>query len=302
MSTRHLLKYLLALCVAAVEPMAFGQTSATASGSSATAAEAAAQQTADEEASAVKAGTKIDAELASSIDAKTAKPGDRVEARVLKNVKQKGRVVVHKGDRLLGTVTQAQADATGKAGSQMSVAFDRLAGANGETQLNTVLTSVFSSSSALENQPVADTDPMLQPMAGASGGGMAQGSAGGGGMLGGVGSTVGSTVGGAVGAAGSATGSAVGSVASTADSVGSTVGRTGGTLGAATGANAGAGSSMGLATPARAIHIQSNTDAQGQSATTSTLSTRHGDLRLDSGTRMQFKVASNTSASAQQNQ
>ncbi len=294
MRARHLMQLFLALCVAAVAPFTFGQMKASGTASSASAAEATAQQAAGQEASAVKAGTKIDAELTSAIDAKTAKPGDRVEARVLKNVKQNGHIVVHKGDRLIGTVTQAQAGATGKAGSEMSVAFDRLAGASGESHLNTVLTSVFSSSSALENQQEADAGPMMEPMAMPAGGAVGGGGRASGGALGGVGSTVGSTVGAAGGAVGSAAGSAAGSAEST-------VGRAGGTLSSAAGANAGAGSNLSLATPARAIHIQSNNEAQGQTGSTSTLSTRHGDLRLDSGTRMQFRVASETSASTQRN-
>lgn len=279
MRTRYLMGLFLALAVAAMAPLGFGQTTASAEGHSASAAEASAKQAGNQEMSGVRSGTKIDAELESALDAKTAKPGDRVEARVLKNVKQNGRVVVHKGDRLVGRVTEARANASSKAGSEMGVAFDRLAGANGETQLNTVLTSVFSSSAEQQNQVGLDSDPLMEPMTAPTGGAV-RGSGGGGGMLGGVGSAVSSTAGAAVGAVGSAAGG-----------VGSTVAGAGGTVGAASGTNAGAGSNLGLATPARAIHIQSDAQAENQSGMNSTLSTPRGDLRLNSGTRMQFRVA-----------
>ena len=48
----------------------------------------------------ISSGTKIDATLATSLDAKKNKPGDRVEARAAQDVKQDGRVVLKKGTRL----------------------------------------------------------------------------------------------------------------------------------------------------------------------------------------------------------
>jgi hypothetical protein len=288
MRTRYLMGLFLALGMAAAMPLGFSQAAASAESRTTTAAEASAKQAGSQEMSGVRAGTKIDAELVSAIDAKTAKPGDRVESRVLKNVKQNGRVVVHKGDLLVGRVTQARADAAGKAGSQMNVAFDHLAGASGEVPLHTVLTSIISTDAEQQAQAGLGSDPMLEsmPAGGAMGGG---GGARGGGMLGGVGSAVGSTVGATAGAMGSVAGSA-----------GSTVGNAGGTLGAATRTSAGAGSNLGLSTPLRAIHVQSSANAQNQNAMNSTLSTRHGDLRLDSGTRMQFRVAANSEGKGSQ--
>ena len=58
---------------------------------------------------AFPSGTKIDATLATSLDAKRSKPGDEVEARAEEDVKQDGKVVLKKGTRLVGHVTQAQA-------------------------------------------------------------------------------------------------------------------------------------------------------------------------------------------------
>jgi hypothetical protein len=276
MRTRNLTGVFLAMGLAAATPILFGQASPSAEGRSATAAETSVAQSAAQQGSAVRAGTKINAELVSAIDAKSARPGDRVEARVMKNVKQNGRVVIHKGDRLVGRVTQARADASGKAGSQLNVAFDRLEGSNGETKLNTVLTSVFSANTQQQNQEALDSGPMLHPMSPAGGGAVR----GGGGLLGGVGSSVGTTA-----------GTTVGSLGSVSGGDGSTVRGAGGILNSSSGANAGGGSSLGLATAPRAIHLQSAAQAENQTGINSMLSTRHGNLMLDSGTRMQFRVA-----------
>lgn len=226
----------------------------------------------------IRNGTKISTELMSNIDARTAKKGDKVVARVTKNVKQHGRVVIHKGARLIGHVTSVQNSLNGKGGSRLGVRFDQLVQGNTTTQLNTVLTSVLAVRGAgqAEGSGGMGMPSMPAPVAAPPAGG------GGGGLLGGVGSTVGSTVGGTVGAAGS------------------TLGRVGGTVGGATQNTLGANSGFGLSTPARQIHIGSSASADSSAGTNSMLSTRKGDLRLQSGTRMKFRVAANGSAQAKQ--
>lgn len=212
----------------------------------------------------------------SNIDAHKAKEGDEVEARVTKNVKQHGKVVVRKGDKLVGHVTNVENNLNGKGGSSLGVTFDQLVQGNSTTQLHTVLTSMFAASGreqAEESESVG-TVPMPAPVAAPSGGG------GGRGLLGAAGGAVGSTVGSTVGAAGS------------------TLGRTGGGVGATTQNTLGANSNLGLATPVRQIHIGSSASAESSAGTNSTLSTRHGDLRLESGTRMQFRVAGDSSVQA----
>jgi hypothetical protein len=279
MHTRQMLGLFLALLVIGIGPLAFGQSSASAQSGTSAATEATAQEaTAARKGEAVRSGTKIDAALESSLDARTAKPGDRVEARVLKNVKQDGRVVVHKGDRLVGRVTAAKAAATKKSASEIAVAFDRLESEQGETRLNTVLSSIVSVNSQ-QDAGLPDSEPMMEPMP--AGGGAVRG----GGLLGGAGAAVGSTAGATEGAAGSVAGGA-----------GSTLGGAGGTLNAATGSSAGAGLNTGLATPVRDIHIDSGAQAQNQTGMNSVLITRHGDLRLESGTHMQFRVAAKSTA------
>ena len=93
------------------------------------------------------------------------------------------------------------------------------------------------------------------------------------GPLGGVSSTVGSVAG--------AAGSATGTVAGTAGS----------TLGATTDATLGSSLGAVVATPARAIRLDSQAQARNQTRASSVLSTRDGHLHLDSGTQLEFRVA-----------
>src|SRR5260370_33773454 len=72
----------------------------------------------------ISSGTNIDATLASSLDAKRSKAGDQVEARAAQDVKQDGKVVLRKGTRIVGRVTQAQARASGQTQSQLGIVFD----------------------------------------------------------------------------------------------------------------------------------------------------------------------------------
>ena len=85
----------------------------------------------------LRSGTNISTELDTTLDAGKAKPGDEVVAKVTKDVKQDGRAVIKKGDRLSGHVTSVNAGSNGKAGSEMSVVFDRLSRGDAVVDLNT---------------------------------------------------------------------------------------------------------------------------------------------------------------------
>ncbi len=256
------------------EPLPAQAEAGASSAASAVSSTAAAASTKGQSA-AIKNGTKINAELVSNIDARKAKEGDKVAARVTKNVKQHGKVVVHKGDRLVGHVTSVQNSLKGKGGSSLGVRFDQLVQGNSTTQLNTVLTSVLAARGQEEGSDSMEMPSMPAPVAPPVGGG-----GGGGGLLGGAGGAVGSTVGSTVGAAGS------------------TLGQAGGAVGATAQNTLGANSSLGLSTPVRQIHIGSSASASSSAGTSSMLSTRKGNLRLASGTRMKFRVAADSSVRA----
>ena len=229
----------------------------------------------------IKSGTKISAQLQSALDARTAKPGQQIVARVTKNVKQHGRTVIHKGDKLIGRVTSVQPSASGNAGSQIAVAFDQLSSGGTTSQLNAVVTSVFSAGgqAGIQDEPMdMPGGPVSAPMAAPVGRG------GGGGLLGGATSSVGSGVGSSLGA--------------TTGAVGSTAGGLGSTVGGAANTSLAGGAAAGLATPTRSIHIGSGASADSSAGTNSVFSTRHGNLRMDSGTQMQLRASGSAQASA----
>src|SRR6266567_2858006 len=74
---------------------------------------------------ALSSGTTLQAELTKSLDAKKAKAGDEVSARVTQDVKSDGKVVVHKGSRLVGHVTEAKARTKEDTESKLGIVFDK---------------------------------------------------------------------------------------------------------------------------------------------------------------------------------
>jgi hypothetical protein len=214
----------------------------------------------------VNSGTKVAAELTSALDARTAKPGDEVIAKVTKDVKQDGRTVIHKGDRLVGHVTEVQGGAAANAGSRLAVTFDQLQSGSSTFQLNSVLSSVFSARSEEGAQGGAAPMPAISPGPSRSSGSS------GGGLLGGATSSVGSTVNSTVGAAGSAGGVV------------------GGAAGVAHSSTAGSSGRGGLVAPLSSIRVRSDAQGSQDAGVNSVLSARHGDVRLESGTRMEFRV------------
>jgi len=233
------------------------------------------------ETTAVRAGTKISAELESTVDTRTAKPGDEVTARVTKDVRQDGRTVIHKGDRLAGRVTSVEAASKADAGSRMAVAFDRLVQGQATSQLNTVVTAILSTPAEerARQERMAEPGPVMVPAPGPAPSGPAPrgGAASGGGLVGGVTSTVDSTV--------RTTAPVVGGVTGTVDATSRTA--VGNTTGAA------------LATPMRAIRVESHGQAEHQSGVSSLLSTRQGHLRLESGTNVQMRVVAESEGRSQ---
>ena len=248
----------------------------------------------------IKSGTKIEAELESALDARTAKPGDEVTARVTKDVKQKGQKVIKKGDRLVGRVTEVKAggdaSAEGDASSRLAVTFDRLVQGETTSQLNAVVTSVLSvpGRGGASGEPMMPSEPVMMPTP-VSGGRPAPS---GGGLLGGAGSTVGSTVGATGGALGGVAGGVDSTLSSTTNATGQVPGGTAGSLDAASKSALGGTAQAGLATPRKAIRLdsQSQAQAENETAASSVLSTRKGDLRMDSGTKLEFQTRAHAEA------
>jgi hypothetical protein len=171
---------------------AAGSGSATSSGSLAsTSSSTPAPVNATNNYASISSGTKIDATLATSLDAKRSKPGDDVEARTEEDIKQDGKVVLKKGTHLVGHVTQAQARAKGQTQSELGIVFDHAVLKNGEEVPFSA--SIQALASGQQAAGSTGADDMM-----ASGGGMGsmRGTArGGGNLVGGVASTTGSTTG-----------------------------------------------------------------------------------------------------------
>jgi hypothetical protein len=225
-------------------------------------------------------GTKIDATLATSLDAKRSKPGDEVEARAAQDVKQDGKVVLKKGTRLIGHVTQAQARASGQTQSQLGIVFDHAMLKNGQdVAFSATIQALASAQSA--TTALTGADDMM-----ASGGGMGavQGSArGGGGLAGGVAST-----------AGAATGATTGTIMNTASSVPSTAGGTLNTATRSSGAVGGLTSTGRLASNSSGVFGLEglSIDSAASSATQgSTIVSATKNVHLDSGTQLLLRTA-----------
>jgi len=254
---------------------AFAQTSATAGANASTAtqtttssATTATQANANTSATA-QGGLVVPVELAKSIDSKKAKVGDEVTAKVLSDVRSTRGVVIQKGSKLMGKVTEASARSKGDATSALGVAFDRAVLKNGSTlSLVSTIQAVIAPPSPA---PLASTD-------GTSAGGATSSS--GSGPIGAAGSATGAvanTAGSAVGAIGNTAGSAVGNAA---DDVTST-------------ANVGANAPVITAQTTGVVGIKGlELNAASQtSASGSVLSGEGKNVKLDSGTRLLVNVS-----------
>lgn len=224
-------------------------------------------------------GTNVDATLTKSLDAKQCKPGDQVEARAAQDVKQDGKVVLKKGTRLVGHVTQAQARANGQTQSQLGILFDHAVMKNGqEMPFNASIQALAAAQSAAAASAGAD-----DMMASGSGMGAMQGTArSGGGLAGGIASTAGATA-----------GATAGTVMNTASSVPATAGGTLNTAAHSTGAVGGLTSSGRLASNSNGVFgLQGlSIDSAASSATQGSMivsSTKN--VHLDSGTQLLLRT------------
>jgi len=219
----------------------------------------------------ISGGTKIDATLASSLDAKKNKPGDRVEARTTQDAKQDGKVVLKRGTHLVGHVTQVQSRASGQSQSQLGIVFDHAVLKNGEeVPFNATIQALAVAQTS--TTAAAGADDIM-----ASGGGMGavSGTArGGGGLLGG---------------ATSATRATAGSVVNTASSVPVNAGGALNTATRSTGAVGGLTSEGRLASNSSGVfglHGLSIDSAASSATQGSMIVSSTKNVHLDSGTQL----------------
>jgi hypothetical protein len=199
------------------------QSGAQASGNGSVSTSTSGAASTDKSSTDISGGTKIDATLANSLDAKKNKPGDRVEARTAQDVKQDGKVVLMKGTRLVGHVTEAQARSKDQAQSQLGIVFDHALTSNGqEIPLNASIQALAAAQSTIDT-PAGPDDIMASGGARGSASGAARAS---GGLIGGVASTTGATAGTVMNTASSASGNAAGNLGRATRSTGAVGGLT----------------------------------------------------------------------------
>ncbi len=231
----------------------------------------------------LQSGTQLAAQLENTLDARHAKAGDRVVMKTTQAIMQDGQVVVPKGSRLIGHVTDVQQRTKSDNESVIGIAFDRLQ--NGSMNVPIAATIVSITQAHAGAQSSANDDLLgSQTMTSSSSSSRSSTNAGsgqrsgGGGLLGGVGNTVGgvvntstSTVGNVAGSATTAVGSTVGT---TTSATANTTGNLGGTL--------------------RGLQITQSGNASASGG--STLSLTGGNLRLESGTTFNLLISGNANA------
>lgn len=89
--------------------------------------------TANDSNSKIAAGSVIPVQLTKSVDAKKAKTGDEVVAKVTQDLRNNaGTILVAKDTKVIGHVTEAQARNKEQKESQVAIAFDHMVPKNGE--------------------------------------------------------------------------------------------------------------------------------------------------------------------------
>lgn len=197
-------------------------------------------------------------------------------------MKSNGDVVIPKGSKLIGHVTQARARAKGQSESELGIVFDHALLENGQEMPIHVVIQALAAAETAASTSLGDSDLMSS----ASGTGSAAGSGRASGSGGGLVTSAGSTV-----------GAAAGAVTNTAGAVGNTVGgavdATANTAASATGAVAGSNAAGRLSSSSTGvIGLKGlSLNSQALNATQGSLivsSTRN--VHLDSGTRLLLRA------------
>jgi hypothetical protein len=234
----------------------------------------------------------MNAALSQPVDAKKNKPGDPVTAKTTSATKSDGKVVIPKGTRLVGRVTETKARAKGESESALGIVFDKAVLKNGqEIPLNVAIQALAASQTAATSSLAQDD---LSAGGGAVGGATAGGRASGGGVLGGVGSTAGATAGTVTNTAANVGGVAGGAANSTANVAGTATGTTRGAVGGLNGAGQLTSNSQGVF-GLQGLNLNS---AASNTTQGSLITSTSKNVHLDSGTQLLLVTQGAASASA----
>jgi hypothetical protein len=230
----------------------------------------------------LQSGTQLAAQLENTLDAQHAKAGDRVVMKTTQALRQNGEVVVPKGSRLIGHVTDVQRRTKSDNESVIGIAFDRLQNGSMNVPITAAIMSITQAhagtQSAASDDLFASQTMTSSSSSSRSSTSAGSGQRGAGGLLGGAGNTVGGVVNTTTSTAGNVAGGAT-------TAVGSTVGAT-------TNATANTNGNLGGTLRGLQITQAGNASAAGGS----TLSLTGGNLRLESGTTFNLSVSSTANA------
>ena len=245
--------------------------------------------------------------LLRTLDAKSARMGEPVVLKTTEKIRTANGMVIPKGSRLLGHVTEVQAHNKEHQNSLMGIEFDRAELKNGQSfAIHSMIESVSQPASLLAEQTMQGEDAfgggMMGPGAmgpgamgpgmggGMMGRGMVGGSRMGGGLLGGAANTVGSAAGqigpgmganagGALGSAANIDGNTTGTLSAASHAAGSAAGAL---HGAAYGTTDATDSLAARATGIPGVMLDGNTSGSASGV----LSAAKKNIHLDSGTQM----------------
>ena len=213
----------------------------------------------------LQSGSSIHATLQKPVDARRNKPGDQVVAKTNEDVKSAGKVVIPRGSKIVGHVTEVKAREKGQAESAVGVVFDHAVLKDGSHMpLSLAVQAVGSGAAAAQ----AEDDSLISSDNAAASGSVSGAGSGmtrtGGGLVGGVRST--------------------GSLVNTAGSIGA------GTVNTATGAGAGASSSL-TSNSRGVVGLHGlNLVWSASSSSSGTFTSHTSNVHLDSGTQLILSV------------
>lgn len=126
----------------------------------------------------VAPGSVFHVVLTKNVDAKNDKIGDQVTTAILEDLKSNGEVMIQKGSKVIGRITQIQARSKEHPQSQIAIVFDRLV-LNDGTEV--VLSASIQALAAAETAPADENEQANTGYGGAQASGGRGGSPGGGG-------------------------------------------------------------------------------------------------------------------------
>ena len=217
-------------------------------------------------------GTAMNAALSRPVDAKKNKPGDQVTAKTTEATKSDGKVVIPKGSKLVGHVTECKQRSKEEKESALGIVFDKAILKNGaEIPLNVTVRALAAAQSAAASSIGGDD---LSAGGGAVGSARASGSS----ALGGLRSTAGGAAGAVTNTAANAGGVAGGAVNSTVNAASAARGAVGG-LNAAGQLTSNSQGVFGL----EGLNLSS---AASNSTQGSLITSTNKNVHLDSGTQL----------------